>query len=394
MNFELPEEIEMLKKVVRDFVQKELMPLEQLVIEREANRGLNDDPVIPPEINRKLLEKAKQIGLWGIDVPEEYGGTGLGNLAKAVVIEELSKSIVPFVLPPDAPNLHFMIQCCNEEQKEQYLIPYARGEITSCLALTEPNAGSDAGAIQMRAERKGDKWILNGTKIFISNAPRADVIITMAVTDPAKGKRGGITAFLVDKGTPGLEITRGIPTIGELHPYEVHYDNVVLDDSQVLGEVGQGFVPLQNRLGVRRMELAVRSIGMAERALEMMVSYANQRRTFGELLADRQAVQWWIANSAIDIHATRLMAYHAAWKMDQGVRDLRRESSMLKVIGTEMATRVVDRAIQVHGGMGLTKDLPLEYMYRMLRIYRIVEGPSEIHRWTIARDILRSKKHG
>jgi alkylation response protein AidB-like acyl-CoA dehydrogenase len=216
----------------------------------------------------------------------------------------------------------------------------------------------------------------------------------MAVTDPAKGKRGGITAFLVDKGTPGLEITRGIPTIGELHPYEVHYDNVVLDDSQVLGEVGQGFAPLQNRLGVRRMELAVRSIGMAERALEMMVSYANQRRTFGELLADRQAVQWWIANSAIDIHATRLMAYHAAWKMDQGVRDLRRESSMLKVVGTEMATRVVDRAIQVHGGMGLTKDLPLEYMYRLLRIYRIVEGPSEIHRWTIARDILRSKRQG
>lgn len=386
---DFPEEIQMLRKLVRDFREKELMPLEQTVIEREANRGLGDDPIIPPEENERLLKKAKDIGLFGIDVPEEYGGLGLGNLAKAVVVEELSKTIVPFILPPDAPNLHFLIQCCNEEQKERYLIPYARGEKTSNLALTEPNAGSDAGAIKMRAERKGDKWVLNGQKTFISGAAKADFLITMAVTDPEKGKKGGITTFLVDKGTPGLKISRSIPTIGELHPYEVYYDNVELDDSQVLGEVGQGFVPLQNRLGVRRMELAIRCVGMAERALEMTIDYAKQRKTFGQYLSERQAIQWWVADSMTDIYATKLMVYDAARKMDQGIKDLRKESSMLKVFGTEMGTRVIDRAIQVHGGTGVTKDLPLEYMYRLIRIYRIVEGPSEVHRWTLARSAFK-----
>lgn len=189
---ELNLELDMLRKLVKDFRERELMPLEQTVIEREANRGLRDDPIIPPEVNKRLLEKAKEIGLFGIDVPEEYGGLGLGNLAKAVVVEELSKTIVPFVLPPDAPNLHLLIQCCNAEQRERYLLPYSRGEITSNLALTEPNAGSDAGAIGMRAEKKGNKWVLNGQKTFISGAARADFLITMAVTDPQKGKRGGI----------------------------------------------------------------------------------------------------------------------------------------------------------------------------------------------------------
>jgi (R)-benzylsuccinyl-CoA dehydrogenase len=386
---ELNLEIDMLRKLVKDFREKELMPLEQIVIEREANRGLRDDPVIPPEANERLLKKAKEIGLFGIDVPEEYGGLGLGNFAKTVVVEELSKTIVPFVLPPDAPNLHFLIQCCNEEQKERYLLPYSRGELTSNLALTEPNAGSDAGGIKMRAEKKGDKWVLNGQKTFISGAARADFLITMAVTDPEKGKRGGITAFLVDKNTPGLIIARGIPTIGELHPYEVYYENVELDDSQVLGEVGQGFIPLQNRLGVRRMEIAIRCVGMAERALEMMIDYTKQRKTFGQYLSNRQAIQWWVADSMTDIHATKLMIYDAAKKMDQGVKDLRKESSMIKVFGTEMGTKVIDRAIQAHGGSGLTKDLPLEYMYRQIRIYRIVEGPSEVHRWTIARSAFK-----
>jgi (R)-benzylsuccinyl-CoA dehydrogenase len=386
---ELNLEIDMLRKLVRDFREKELMPLEQTVIEREANRGLRDDPVIPPEANKRLLKVAKEIGLFGIDVPEEYGGLGLGNLAKAVVIEELSKTIVPFILPPDAPNLHFLIQCCNDEQRERYLLPYSRGEITSNLALTEPNAGSDAGGIRMRAERKGDKWVLNGQKTFISGAARADFLITMAVTDPEKGKKGGITAFIIDKNTPGLTVARGIPTIGELHPYEVYYENVELDDSQVLGQVGQGFIPLQNRLGVRRMEIATRCVGMAERALEMMIDYTKQRQTFGTYLSDRQAIQWWVADSMTDIHATKLMIYDAAKKMDSGVKDLRKESSMIKVFGTEMGTKVIDRAIQAHGGSGVTKDLPLEYMYRLIRIYRIVEGPSEVHRWTLARNAFK-----
>lgn len=385
-------EIEMLRKLVRDFREKELMPLEKVVIEREARRALSDidEPLIPPDDYARLLKKAKEIGLFGIDVPEEYGGMGLGNYAKTVVFQEIYKTIVPFILPPDTPNLHLLIDCCNEEQKERYLIPYAKGEITSNLALTEPNAGSDAGAIKMRAERRGDKWVLNGQKTFISGAAQADFLITIAVTDPEKGKKGGMTSFLVDKGTPGVTVTRPIKTINnDQHPYEVYFENVELEDSQVLGEIGNAFIPLQNRLGVRRMELGCRSIAMAERALEMMIEYSKQRSTFGALLSERQAIQWWIADSMIDIHAAKLMVDDVAKKMDQGIKDVRKESSMIKVFATEMATKVLDKAIQTYGGNGVTKDFPLEFMYRLIRIFRIVEGPSEVHRYTIARSALR-----
>lgn len=390
-NVETAEELDMLRKLVRDFRKKELLPLEELVITREANRGMSDDPIIPPDVNARLLEKAKEAGLWGIDVPEEYGGLGLGYTAKMVVLEELSQSIVPFILPPETPNLHFLIACCNEQQREEYLLPYARGEKKSNLALTEPNAGSDAGGIQMRAVRKGDKWVLNGQKTFISGAASTDFLITLAVTDPEKGSRGGITAFLVDRHTPGLEVTRGMATIGEFHPYEVYYNDVTLDDSKVLGAVGEGFEPLKNRLGVRRIELAMRSVAMATRALNMMIDYAKIRKTFGQPLADRQAIQWWIADAYTKIEASKLMIYDVARKLDAGVKDIAKETSMVKVFATEMATEVVDNSIQAHGGTGVTKDLPLEYMYRLLRIYRIVEGPSEIHRWTIARDLIRER---
>lgn len=389
MDFTLSDELVMLQELVRDFVKKELIPLESMVIENEAKRGLENTPLIPPEIEEELLKKTKDLGLWGLDVPEEYGGANLGFLAKAIVTEELAKTIVPFTLPPDAPNLHFLIACCTEEQKERYLIPYANGEKKSAIAISEPNAGSDIGGMQTRAVKKGNKWVINGTKIWISNANNADFFITMALTDPEKRQRGGITAFIVDKDTPGLKVARGIPMLAQHHPYEVIFDNVEIDENQVLGEIGQGFAPMQNRLGIRRIEMAQRSVGMSERLLEMMAEYANQRKTFGQYLSERQAVQWWIADSAIDIHATRLMSYHAAWKMDQGVKDLRREAAMLKVFGTEMAMRTADQALQLHGAMGLTKELPIEFMYRNIRALRIIEGASEIHRYTIARDILR-----
>lgn len=389
MDFTLSDELVMLQELVRDFVKKELIPLESMVIENEAKRGLENTPLIPPEIEEDLLKKTKDLGLWGLDVPEEYGGANLGFLAKAIVTEELAKTIVPFTLPPDAPNLHFLIACCTEEQKERYLIPYANGEKKSAIAISEPNAGSDIGGMQTRAVKKGNKWVINGTKIWISNANNADFFITMALTDPEKRQRGGITAFIVDKDTPGLKVARGIPMLAQHHPYEVIFDNVEIDENQVLGEIGQGFAPMQNRLGIRRIEMAQRSVGMSERLLEMMAEYANQRKTFGQYLSERQAVQWWIADSAIHIHATRLMSYHAAWKMDQGVKDLRREAAMLKVFGTEMAMRTADQALQLHGAMGLTKELPIEFMYRNIRALRIIEGASEIHRYTIARDILR-----
>jgi (R)-benzylsuccinyl-CoA dehydrogenase len=310
-----------------------------------------------------------------MDVPEEFGGQDLGALAKIVAIEQLKLSIVPFVLPPDSPNLHFLKDCCKGDQVERYLLPYATGAKKSCLALTEPGAGSDAGAISMKAERRNGKWLLNGTKIFISGAKDADFIITIAVTDPAKKSRGGMTAFLVDKGTPGLTIPASYPMIGEYHPYEVHYENVVLDDGHVLGEVGQAFVPLQRRLSIRRAEIAARCLGFARRCISMMIE---------------QAVQFWIADSYQEMEACRLAVYRLASRIDRGDEDIRLDGSMVKIQGPEMVGRVIDRAIQLFGGMGVSKELPLEYMYRVTRAYRIVEGPSEVHRWTIGRDLIRN----
>jgi (R)-benzylsuccinyl-CoA dehydrogenase len=389
MDFTLPEELRMLRDTVARFVREELIPLEPTVIRREAERGLTDEPLIPPEAEEKLTRKAKEIGLYGIDVPEEYGGQSMGMLAKAVVIEELKYSIVPFILPPDSPNLWMLKETCRGEQIQKYLIPYANGEKKSAIAITEPSAGSDPANMQMRAEFKNGKWVLNGQKIFISGARKADFIIVMAVTDPEKRSRGGITAFLVDKGTKGVSMPSVFNTMGEHAPYAVFFDNVELPESQVLGEIGRGFAPMQNRLGVRRMEIACRALGYARRCMDLMIPQANERKTFGAPLADRQQIQWWLADSWQEMEMVRWITWRLAWKMDQGGSDWRREAAMVKLQGSEMVGRIVDRAIQLFGGMGVSKDLPLEYMARACRVWRIFEGPSEVHRWFIARDLLR-----
>ncbi|HYC46329.1 MAG TPA: acyl-CoA dehydrogenase family protein [Burkholderiales bacterium] len=390
MDFSLPEELRMLRDTVQRFVREELIPLEPTVIRREAERGLTDNPLIPPEAEEKLTAKAKEIGLYGIDVPEEYGGQNLGMLAKAVVIEELKYSIVPFVLPPDSPNLWMLKETCKGDQVRKYLMPYASGEKKSAIAITEPGAGSDPANMKTRAEYKNGKWVLNGQKIFISGARKADFIIAMAVTDPQKGSRGGITAFLVDKGTKGLSIPSVFSTIGEHSPYAVFFDNVELGDEQVLGEIGKGFAPMQNRLGVRRMEIGCRALGYSRRCMDLMIPQANERKTFGAPLADRQQIQCFIADSFQEMEMVRWITWRLAWKMDQGDTNWRRDAAMVKLQGSEMVARVTDRAIQLFGGMGITKDLPIEYMYRACRAWRIYEGPSEIHRWFIARDLLRN----
>jgi (R)-benzylsuccinyl-CoA dehydrogenase len=390
MDFTLPEELRMLRETVARFVREELMPLEPTVIRREAERGLTDTPLIPPEAEERLTRKAKEIGLYGIDVPEEYGGQNLGMLAKAVVIEELKYSIVPFILPPDSPNLWMLRETCRGDQIARYLIPYANGDKKSAIAITEPAAGSDPANIQMRAEYRNGKWVLNGQKIFISGARKADFLIVMAVTDPEKRARGGITAFLVDNGIEGLSIPSVFNTMGEHAPYAVYFDNVEVSDAQVLGEVGKGFAPMQNRLGVRRMEIACRALGYARRCMDLMIPQANARRTFGASLADRQQVQWWLADSWQEMEMVRWITWRLAWKMDQGGADWRRDAAMVKLQGSEMVGRVVDRAIQLFGGMGVSKDLPIEYMARACRVWRIFEGPSEVHRWFIARDLLRN----
>ncbi|MEK6591465.1 MAG: acyl-CoA dehydrogenase family protein [Pseudomonadota bacterium] len=389
MDFTLPEELRMLRTTVARFVKEELIPLEATVIRREAERGLTDAPLIPPEAEAELARKAKAIGLFGIDVPEEYGGQNLGMLAKTVVIEEMKYSITPFILPPDSPNLWMLRETCKGDQIRKYLLPYASGDKKSAIAISEPGAGSDPAGMTTRAEYKNGKWLLNGQKIWISHARQADFIIVMAVTDPAKGTRGGMTAFLVDKDAKGMSIPSVFSTMGEHAPYAVFFDNVELSDEQVLGEVGHGFAPMQNRLGVRRMEIACRALGYARRCMDLMIGQANQRKTFGALLAERQQVQWWLADSWQEMEMVRWITWRLAWKMDQGEKNWRRDAAMVKLQGSEMIARVVDRAIQLFGGMGVSKDLPLEYIARACRVFRIYEGPSEVHRWFIARDLLR-----
>ena len=387
MDFELPEEYRLLQETVRRFVRQELLPIEATVLERDT-QGMTGEELVPPEVEERLLGVAREAGLWGLDVPEEFGGLNLGALPKCLATEELYKTITPFTFPPDAPNLHMLMQTCTPAQREKYLLPYARGEARSAIAISEPGAGSDPAGMQTSAVKHGDHWTINGRKIWISRAHVANFIIVMAVTDKAKGARGGITAFLVDKDTPGLVLQRQIPVIGGHAPWELVFEDMTVSDSHVLGTVGQGFAPMQLRLTVRRLEMGSWCVGLAQRCLDMMVAYAKQRVTFGQKLADRQAIQWFIADSATDIHASRLMVHHGAWKFDRG-DDVRQEASMLKVFATEMATRVADRAMQMHGGMGMSKEMPLEFIYRRLRPMRIFEGPTEVHRWVIARKLLR-----
>ena len=388
MDFELAEEHRMLKDLVANFVRDELLPLEKGVLEREdKGQGL----VIAREDHKRLDEVSRKLGLWGLDAPEDIGGSDLPAVAMVGVNEELGRTITPYTLPPDSPNLRMMMATVTPEQREAYLAPYVRGETESAIGISEPGAGGDPAGMTTRAERDGDDWVINGRKIWISRAATADFTILMAVTDKEKGSRGGISAFLVDRNTPGFNVVRPIPMIGGAVTYEVLLEDCRVPGWKLLGTEGNGFAPMQLRLGTRRIEMAAWSIGMAQRALDMMVDYAPQRKTFGLPLSERQAIQWWIADAATQIHAARLMTYDCAWKLDQG-RDVRREISMIKAFATEMAFKVVDNAMQCHGAMGMTKEMPLQQMLLKLRTMRIYDGPTEVHKWVVARNLLGSRR--
>jgi acyl-CoA dehydrogenase len=385
MDFALSEEHRMLNDLVARFVQDELMPLERVVLEREAT---GHGAVLTAEERAPIDKRSRELGLWGLDAPEDVGGADLPQVALIGVNEQLGKTVTPYVFPPDSPNLRMLMVTANEEQKEQYLAPYVRGELISGIGISEPGAGSDPAAMTTRAVKECGQWVLNGRKIWFSRAAEADFSIVMAVTDPAKGVRGGISAFLIDKGTPGFNVLRKIPMIGGASTYEVALEDCQLPESKLLGKEGQGFAPMQVRLSTRRLEMGAWCVGIAQRALDMMCDYAPQRVTFGAPLAERQTIQWWVADAATQIHACRLMAYDAAWKIDQG-RDVRTEVSMLKVAATEMAWDVVDKAMQTFGAMGMTKEVPLQLMASYVRNMRIYDGPSEVHRWVVARKLLK-----
>ncbi len=384
MDFELPRDVKMLQGLLRKFVDQELIPIEMQV---------NLDEEIDPAVLKPLQEKVKALGLWHLEVPKEYGGLGMGLLPRCVVQEEISRTkALPFRHNDlFGPTIGPILYHCNDEQKERFLFPAMRGEIDVCFAQTEPDSGADPGGMRTRAVRDGDHYILNGSKRFITGAGKADYAQVVCVTDPEKRQRGGISVLMVDMKSPGVTLVRQWPTMMGDKPWEIAFDNVRVPVENRIGEEGKGFGLAQNWLTFGRVQgHGARSLGIAQRSLEMAMDYARQRVTFGQPLSERQAIQFMIADSAIELQAARLMVYDCAWRYDQG-EDVRNESYMVKVFCTEMASRVVDRAIQIHGGVGLTMDLPLQYWYRQMRSIRITEGVTEVLRWRLARNLIRAR---
>jgi acyl-CoA dehydrogenase len=380
-SWELPEELRMLQQSVRRFMQKEVIP--------EENKLEHDATKLPPDVLNRLQAKARSLGLWCFESPAEYGGAGLSLLGQAVVTEEASQCKMGAYIYGahafgwDPPNVIFK---GTKEQIEKYAVPtIASGEKTF-VAITEASGGSDPGrAIATRAERKGDRYILNGTKIFISGASESRWGLVFARTGPGKG-RDGITSFIVETGWKGFSL-KPIPVIRSYSPYEVHLEDCEVPVENRLGEEGHGFAMADEWLVHGRIPYAAAVIGVAQAALGLAIEWAKQRTTFRSLLADKQAVQWMIADSEIELRAARLLVYQAAWRGDLGY-DIKVDASIAKVYATETAGRVLDRCIQIFGGLGVSKEMPLERWYREMRIKRIGEGPSEVHRMVVARDLL------
>jgi acyl-CoA dehydrogenase len=384
LNFDLPEEIRMLKETVRKFVDRELIPIERTTRMNNKLKGA---------VRAELTKKALALGLSNYDVPREYGGLGMGLVAKVTVWSELGRTIA---LPSRGveifgPNVSPILYHLNEAQKEKYLLPTLRGELRWCLAQTEPDAGGDPGSMRTTAVRHGDHYIINGTKRFITGADEADYAQLIVATDRAKGSHGGISAFIVDMKTPGVRLLRAQELVIDDRPWEIAFEDVRVPAENRIGEEGDGFRYAQHWINVGRIRHGARSLGVIERCLDLGAEYAKQRVTFGKPLAERQAVQWMLADMFMQAHQLRLMVYDAAWKYDQG-RDIRAEAYMAKIFGDAQSFAAADRCMQIHGGMGLTTDLPIEKFWRDQRSMMITEGPIEILKMALARHVLRS--HG
>ncbi|WP_406292157.1 acyl-CoA dehydrogenase family protein [Streptomyces sp. NBC_00624] len=379
VDFSLSVEERQIRDTVRAFISKEVMPLEQEVL-RNERAGV---PAIALDVLAELRAKARRAGFWGMNTPEEYGGMNLGAVMSGILAMETGRTYVPFSFGGSADNI---LYSCNDEQKQRYLIPTIEGERRSCFAITEPGAGSDARNIRTRAVRDGGDWVINGEKTFITGGNEADFVMVFAVTDPDKGADGGVTCFLVDRDM-GWK-SEPIPTMGQWGPAALVFDDVRVPEGNVLGEVGHGFALALRWIGQGRYMIPARAIGSAERMLQMAIDYAKIRTSMGKPIAEYQAIQWQIADSQVEIESTKWLTLYAAWRVQQGM-DARHASSIAKLNGALMANQVVDRVLQIHGGMGYTKELPIERWYRELRLLRIFEGTDEIQRRTIARNLLK-----
>lgn len=388
MDLELSEEQKLIVAQVRRFVREEIVPLEAK-LDPDASE-------LPPEDFARLSAKVKAMGFWGLDIPAEYGGPGIDLVTRSLMAIEMAQHRAGLYVPCygvfGGAGLAQLYEA-NEDQKQRYLYPTLRGEKRGFFGLTEPSGGSDpARAIQTRAIKDGDDWVLNGAKIFISGADRAQYGLVFARTDAGKG-RDGVTCFIVDTDMKGFHVRRVVHTLrSSQYATELQFEDLRVPEKNVLGAVNRGFAIANDRLSRQRIPYAAACIGIAVKAQEMAIEYAKLRDTFGAKLATRQAIQWMIVDNEIDIRTSIGLTLAAAHKAERG-EPFRTEAAMAKLVASEAGGRVVDRAMQIHGGYGMTKDLPLERWYREMRIRRIGEGPSEVQRLIIARDLLGGSFH-
>ncbi|GIW42621.1 MAG: acyl-CoA dehydrogenase [Candidatus Binatia bacterium] len=395
IDFTFPPDVEEVRQKVRKFVETVVRPAEARIRERPGDRRYLIEAIL------EMRAAAKEWGLWLPHMPKEYGGMGLGHVAMAAVQAEAAKSpFGPFALnaqAPDEGNMHTLLHWGTEEQKERYLRPLCEGKIRSCFAMTEPEvAGSDPTLIQTRAVEDGDFWVINGHKWFISGARGASFAILIARTEENPPiPQAANSAFLVDLPADGWEVVRDIETMAGSHNHcEIRITNLRVPKKNLLGQRGQGHLLGQARLGPARLAHCMRWIGQAEIALDMMVDRALKRYAHGSYLAEKQGIQWMIADSALELYQAKLMVLHAAYKIDRG-EDFRSEVSMAKHFVARMLGRVIDRAIQVHGALGYSKDTPLADMALHARWARFADGADEVHQWRIAeRTIEAYKKFG
>ena len=380
MNFDMPEEYRTLRDNIRRFVDKELIPINDQVNEKK-------------EIPEKIIQQMKEMGLFGITTPEKYGGMGMSTVECMIIQEELARANLGYCFYISG-NIGIgtlgIVFFGNDEQKKKYLPDMATGELLSCFALTEPNAGSDASAIQTKAVKKGDKYVLNGMKHYITKADISDVHTVIAVTDKEKGRKG-MSAFIVEKGTPGFSIGKIQHSMGVdvCRQCELIFEDCEVPAENLLGEEGQGFEIAMKVLEEGRVSQGARSIGISRRLIELCREHAEVRVQFGKPIASFQAVQWMLADMMTELYAMKNMVYDTAWRIDQGDKD-RARAAMVKLYCTEAVGRIADRAVQIFGGMGCMEEGPIEAVYREVRAMRVYEGTSEIQRLIISRDVMKN----
>jgi acyl-CoA dehydrogenase len=391
-DYTLTPEIREIRQTVRAFMDEHIYPNEYVLEEGE--------PAEVESLTKDLQARTKKMGYWAPHLPKEAGGMGIGFMPYVYMNEIIGRSVLaPRAFgsqAPDSGNAEILWQFGTDEQKAKWLKPLVNGDIRSCFSMTEPEvSGADPTGLQTRAARDGDDWVINGHKWFTSGAIGAQFAIVMCVSDPDGNAHRRMSQIIVPLDTPGVDIVRSVPVMGETRDShcEVYYRDVRVPVTNTLGRPGDGFMIAQKRLGPGRIHHCMRWLGQMQRAFDLLCQRALSRRAFGSTLAEKQTVQNWIADSVAEIQAARLLTLNAAHKVDEG-SEARVEISLIKFYGAKILHDVIDRAIQVHGAMGVSGDTPLEGMYRQARLARIYDGPDEVHRMVVARRVLKAFSQG